>query len=380
MPGQADILVVGGYGVVGRRIAAHLALRLPGRVVIAGRDEHRAHSLARDLGNGARARRMDIAEPASIEAGLEGVGTVVVCVAQRELHLLRAAIGHGLAYTDIAPRLAFWKGAEELDGEARRTGARIILGAGLSPGISNMMARTLADRVGRVDRIETAILLSLGDEYGPDSLHYILEELTRPFSVLEDGRSRDALPFSEGVRVRFPAPVGATTAYLFPWSDVVYYPKTLGARTAIGRFALEPPWAGHLASLLVRAGGRTWLRRPGFAQGNRRAIEWLKRRYAGQDRFALAVTVEGAGRTVTMSLTGRRQADATAAGAGELARLLAAGEVSEPGVWLPEQVVSPDRFFEALSLLGWKARIEEAPPIREGRWARRAAHTEETHS
>jgi len=37
---------------------------------------------------------------------LDGIGTVMACVQQRELHVLREAVSRGLAYTDIAPRLA----------------------------------------------------------------------------------------------------------------------------------------------------------------------------------------------------------------------------------------------------------------------------------
>lgn len=39
--------------------------------------------------------------------------------------------------------------------------------------------------------------------------------------------------------------------------------------------------------------------------------------------------------------------------------MLAAGEVDEAGVWLPEQVVSRERFFEALRLLGYAPTLEE---------------------
>jgi saccharopine dehydrogenase-like NADP-dependent oxidoreductase len=362
MAEPSDLLVVGGYGVVGRRIAARLAPIFPGRVIIAGRDERKALALCRELGNGTRARRTDVDEPVSVTSVLDGVGTVVSCVAQRELHLLRSAIARGMAYTGIAPRLAFWQGAEQLAADARRTGARIVLGAGLSPGISNMMARKLAKRLGRVDRIETAILLSLGDEYGPDSLHHVLEAVTEPLSVMEDGVRHEAVPFSQARRIEFSEPIGARTAYLFPWSDVVYYPKTLGARTALGRFALEPAWAARVVSLLVRAGARRWLKHPGFFQGNRRAIDRVKKLYAGHDRFALVVTVEGDGCAMKMSLAGRHQADATAAGAAEFARALAAGEVEQPGVWLPEEVISHERFFEALEPFGWKPTVERVPP------------------
>ena len=361
MAEPSGILVAGGYGVVGRRIAAILAASFPGQVIVAGRDEQKAVALCAEFGAGTRGRRMDVEDPVSVASTLDGVGTVVNCVAQRELHVLRTAIARGLAYTDIAPRLAFWQGAERLSAEARRTGARVVLGAGLSPGISNMMARQLAKSVASFERIETAILLSLGDEYGPDSLHHVLESVTEPFTVMEDGVRHEAVPFGQGRRTEFPEPLGSRTAYLFPWSDVVYYPKTLSVRTALGRFALEPAWATGVASLLVRAGARRWLKRPGFFQGNRRAIDRLKKVYSGHDRFALVVTVEGNGRAMKMSLAGRHQADATAAGAAEFARALAAGEVEQPGVWLPEEVISHERFFEALEPLGWKPTVEEVP-------------------
>ena len=350
--------MVGGYGVVGRRIAAHLAPWFPGRVVVAGRDEQKAGALCRKLGEGSRPRRVDLNDRASIDSALEGIGTVMTCVAQQDRHLLRVSIERGLAYTDIAPELAFWQAAEELAMEARRTGARILLGAGLTPGISNLMACRLANALGRVEHIETAILLGLGDEYGPDSLSYVLGAVFERWTVVEDGHPREAAAFSEGRKIEFPAPLGARTAYLFPWSDVAYYPKTLGAKSALGRFALEPVWAGRLISALAGTRMRDWLGRPGVLQKSGRVVERLGRLYAGHDRFALVVTAEGGGRILRASLAGRHQADATAAGAAELCRALAAREIAEAGVWLPEQIVDHERFFGALSSLGYEPTLE----------------------
>jgi saccharopine dehydrogenase-like NADP-dependent oxidoreductase len=358
------ILIAGGYGVVGGRVAAILAPRFAGRVVIAGRHEEMAAALAAKIGNGARARRLDLSDRDSVEAALSGVGTVMVCVADHELHLLQAAIARGLAYTDIAPRLAFWKGAEEMNAEARRTGARVLLGAGLAPGISNMMARQLANELGGAERIETSLLLSLGDEFGPDSLRHVLESISQPFAVLENGQERRVEPFSEGRSVAFPEPVGPKMAYLFPWSDVVYYPKTLGARTAVGRFALEPPWVGRLASRLVELGIGGPLRRPAAQAALMRAVERLKPHRKGTDKFALVVTVEAKGRARRMALVGQHQADVTAAGAAELARSLAEKEVHLPGFWLPEQLVSPERFFAILFAGNSRPVREDADHIR----------------
>lgn len=351
-----DILVVGGYGVVGHLVAAHLAARFPGRVVVAGRDAERATALSRRLGNGVRSRRLDVNHPGQLADCLSGVGTVMACVAQAEPRLLRAAVADGLAYTDIAPRLAFWDGADVLHAVAQRTGARVLLGAGLSPGISNLMAKKLSELAGRVESVETAILLSLGDAYGADSLHHVLESLERPFKVFRRGRYESATPFSEGARIHFPT-LGRRTAYVFPWSDVVYYPKTLGVETAIGRLALDPPWLNGALRLLVRAGAPAWLERHGMLGGKGGAVARLRRVHSGNDHFELRVRVEASGKQLVMSLAGRKQAEVTAAGAFELCRLLAAGEMSSPGVWLPEQVVQADPFFSALERLGWRPEL-----------------------
>jgi hypothetical protein len=49
---------------------------------------------------------------------------------------------------------------------------------------------------------------------------------------------------------------------------------------------------------------------------------------------------------------GGAQADAAAAGASGTVRSLMEGEVSEPGAWMPEQVINPPRFFSHLAKHG----------------------------
>src|SRR5215207_8437554 len=102
---DTDILITGGYGTVGRRVVTDLAPEYPGRLVLTGRSAEKAAHLAAELGHGVRSRRIDVDDLGSVEAALDGVGVVMSCIDQPEPHLLRAAIGRGLAYTDIAPHL-----------------------------------------------------------------------------------------------------------------------------------------------------------------------------------------------------------------------------------------------------------------------------------
>lgn len=78
---MADLVVIGGTAGIGREIAARAAAR-GDSVVITGRDLSRAESVAKELGG--RAAAVDLAEPASIAAGLASI--------ERIDHLVLAAI------------------------------------------------------------------------------------------------------------------------------------------------------------------------------------------------------------------------------------------------------------------------------------------------
>lgn len=350
------ILIVGGYGEVGRRLVDLLEEAQPGRVVVAGRHPERAR--------GAPARQIDLDTPVSIERALDDVAVVVACVRQRQPHLLRAALRRGVAYTSIAPPWLPWPETEPLRAEAGRTGSRVILAAGLEPGISSVLVRAAADRLGAVDSVETALMLSLGDSYGPDSMDFIFEEVTEPYSITIDGREQAMNAFERSELVEFPAPVGPRRAYTMPFRDQLYYPATVGAKTAIARIALDPPWLARVLAVLLHAGLRRALRRGGARGAARGYIDALRQRYRDRDRYALVVETRGGGRTIRSTLVGRQQATATAVGVYAITEALWSREVEAPGVWLAEQVITPGPFLARLAAHGIVPKVEEIDPRR----------------
>jgi len=251
------------------------------------------------------------------------------------------------------------RATEAMKAEATQNGARIVLGTGLAPGISSLLARMGAERVGAVESVESNVLLSAGDTYGPASRKYIMEEITLAYAVRIDGREVPIRSFSGSARVNFPPPLGERKAYLFPFSDQVFFPETLGARTAITRLVLEPPWLGTLLSALVRLRVTAGLRQRGSSQERvQRLIARLQRRYKGRDWYGVVVDVRGARGWVRASLVGRGQASGTAIGAAAVVRALAEGEVEQPGICLAEQVVPSEPFFERLAARGLVPRVE----------------------
>ena len=172
-----------------------------------------------------------------------------------------------------------------------------------------------------------------------------------PFAVHVDGADRPAHAFSDPRVIEFPSPFGPRSAYLFPFSDQVLYPRTMGAQTALTRLAIEPARLGRLLAASVRLGAVRLVARE-------RVRNVLAKRRSdrapneGAARFALRVDVIHDGRSAHATLVGGPQADAAAAGASATVRSLMEGEVSEPGAWMPEQVISPPGFFSRLAEQG----------------------------
>ena len=358
--GRGGILIVGGYGLVGSRIATDLAPDFPERIIVAGRSRERAGAAAEAIGDGVRGRALDVTVPVSIAAALDDVSVVVSCVDQPERRLLGAAIERGLGYTDIAPHLTeLGRGGayERIDAAARKSGARVVLGTGLVPGISNLMVRALADTLGGAETIETSLLLSARDAAGPASFDYFLQELAMPFTVHVHGSDQNTQTFSDPRAVEFPPPFGVRPSYLFPFSDQVLYPRTMGANAVRSRLALDPPRFAALLSLLVRTRvvgilkSRRVRRRIAAARGKRTPSE--------DAQFALRVDVTNGNDARHATLVGRAQAKAAAAGATSVARSLLDGEVAEPGAWMPEQVIDPPRFFAHLARHGFAVDSRE---------------------
>jgi saccharopine dehydrogenase (NAD+, L-lysine-forming) len=346
------ILIAGGYGVVGQRLATHVARAYPGRVIVAGRSIERARNAAQAVGEGARPLAIDVNQQASVERALESVGMVVSCVEQTAPYtLLRAAAARGIAYTDLTAS-SIWRSALALHAEAEARGARIVLGAGLVPGISSAMVRAAADRLGRLNTVETALLLSVGDAFGPDSLRYLLRELAVPLAITESGRERIVACFSEPRAVEFPAPIGRRAAWRAPFADQYFFPRSLEVATASTRLSLDPAWTGAVIAAVLRVGPARLLHREGFRRCVHRLVSAAHRQHNASDRWALVVDTRGSSGAAHFSLLGHGQAEATATAASVLVRMLCDGAITRPGVWLAEQVVEPERFFAGLREAG----------------------------
>jgi hypothetical protein len=163
---RPHILIVGGAGVFGSRLARLLARRQGFRVSLGGRNENRTLALQREL------RLIDEqGEFGFVMIDRDRIGAerlkeidcdvVVDCSGPFQLsgtQLIEAAIGARCHYVDIADSRAFVAGVAKFDSAARAVAISVISGASSTPGLTHAVLDSVTSAWLAVDSIDIAIV------------------------------------------------------------------------------------------------------------------------------------------------------------------------------------------------------------------------------
>ncbi|MFY8145021.1 MAG: saccharopine dehydrogenase NADP-binding domain-containing protein, partial [Rhodobacter sp.] len=151
------VLVVGGYGVFGERLA-RLLLRDGHQVTVAGRDLAKAKALAAQLGCGAQRidRKGDLGTLADHDVVIDAAGPFQM-QGDDPWRLVRAAIRARVHYLDLSDSADFCTGISVMDREAKAAGVCVISGLSTVPALSSAAVHALA--AGQTPRvIDVAVL------------------------------------------------------------------------------------------------------------------------------------------------------------------------------------------------------------------------------
>ncbi|SHK59434.1 Saccharopine dehydrogenase NADP binding domain-containing protein [Pseudonocardia thermophila] len=292
--GSGDVVVLGGYGAVGRVVTRTLADLHPGRVVVAGRDERAAATFAARV-PGVRARRVDVGLPDELSAVLDGAAAVVMCVERANAEVAVACLERGVHVVDVAATPGVIAAIEALDAIAEDGGAVAALSVGLAPGLTNVLARLCATDLPGATSIDIALLLGLGGDHGKDSVRWTVDGLVTT-DTSGAGRARVDLP---GFGVR--------SAYPFPFSDQ----HTLAAHLGIPvttRLCFDSAVLTGAAFALRTAGVLRLLR---GSTGRRMLTSALHRVRLGSDDVVVHVTATRGAETLSWAARGRDTSQVT---------------------------------------------------------------------
>ncbi|WP_267643978.1 saccharopine dehydrogenase family protein [Haloarchaeobius amylolyticus] len=200
---DTSILVVGGYGTIGRTVCRELADSEREKILAAGRSPQKARRFARSV-DGVEPRTFDVSDEMHHADVLKDVGTVVMCLDQDAPHFAEACLERGIDYVDISPTDSLLRAIESFDEVARGHGATAVLSVGLSPGMTNLFVAEAREELDTVDRADITLLLGIGEAFGPDTVKWTIEDALGNFSVQSDGETTSVTGLTDPRTVEVP--------------------------------------------------------------------------------------------------------------------------------------------------------------------------------
>jgi hypothetical protein len=342
------LLIVGGYGLVGKQAARMLRQRHPKLgLVLGGRRPEQGRAFAESIG------ASTVAVDTSSEKPLGSLSVrptaVLASVSDPADRLLVDAARQGLPIADInrGGHASVLDATIAIAGEG--PSAPVLLSGSWMAGVAALLAAATVRELGEVVRVDVTALASSDDEVGPDSQGFS-QRLAWPYYPMRRGRRQVTHPLTNVRRVRC-ADDNERPAALVGTLEQITLPRTLGVPTVETRLALQDTASLYGLIGLKRTGALRALTRP--ALGRIRAALFEKQGSA--DFAGITVTAEGPGRTVRVDvLDTLGQAHLSAVGAVLAAeRVLGlAGHRLPPGLSFPEQSSDPHADLAALRAAG----------------------------
>ena len=243
------VLIIGGYGVFGGRLAQRLA-RDPGVAVhVAGRSRDKAAAFCDRWGGTPHA--FDRRSAPDLQRLLTTLKPRVVVDAAGPfqtygadpMRVARLTIEAGAHYLDLADDRDFVTGIGALDDLARRHGVAAISGASSVPALSAAAADALAEGLRQVSVVDSVILPGNRAPRGLSVVRAILSQVGRPVRLLRGGRWRSVPCWSglasERLSIAGHAPLSPRWASVIGVPDLDLFPARYGAPSVVFRAGLE---------------------------------------------------------------------------------------------------------------------------------------------
>jgi saccharopine dehydrogenase-like NADP-dependent oxidoreductase len=296
------VLIIGGYGAFGARIAERLSHDEGLEIVIAGRSGERAAAQALTLRGNARAKisHASLDAQRASAADLRALGARIVINASgpfqgQDYALPRAAIDAQCHYIDLADARDFVAGITALDGPAKERDVLVVSGASSVPGISSAVVGAFAHEFARITQLDIGI--SPGNSFDPGvaTTASVLGGVGKPIAMRIGGAARTVYGWQGIGRHHFPE-IGKRWMGYVDVPDLSLFPEHYPSLETVRFRAGLEVGVFHLAlwllSWAVRAG---LLKRPERLAGPMLAVK-SRLKWLGSDTGGVFVTIEGLGR------------------------------------------------------------------------------------
>ncbi|MEE2022676.1 saccharopine dehydrogenase family protein [Alkalimonas mucilaginosa] len=246
-----SVVILGGYGNFGKRIAENLAA-IPGiKIIIAGRCAKKGGRLCQQLAaQGANATLeaavLDIYQPEFV-AKLRALSPELVIhtggpFQGQDYRVPEACIAAGCHYIDLADDRRFVCDITALNEKACAANVLIVSGASSVPGLSSTVIDSFSNQFAQLDSIDFAIAPGNQAERGEATVRGILSYTGHPFMVFSDGNWVHQYGWMSPRRVQFGDKIGPRWLANVDIPDLELFPKRYTpVRTVRFQAGLELP-------------------------------------------------------------------------------------------------------------------------------------------
>ena len=298
---KKPILIIGGYGVFGGRIAMALAKKPHWDVIVTGRSlakasrfckNHGGRPLALDL-NSNKLEKIIAAEAPFIIIDAAGPYQAYGADPYR---IAKAAMACGAHYLDLSDDADFTKGIQQLAAPAQAAGVTLLSGVSSVPALSSAAVDELARGIGDIHVIESVILPGNRAPRGLSVMRAILLQVGRPMQLWRGGKDITVAGWSRpspvGLEVPGSLPIKARNASFIGAPDLALFPQHYGARSVLFRAGLELKLMHGALTLLSWLAQRRLIGSPARLT---RLLKWLADHLEGfgSDRGGMVVRVAG---------------------------------------------------------------------------------------
>jgi saccharopine dehydrogenase-like NADP-dependent oxidoreductase len=262
------VLILGGYGNFGKRIAENLSTLAGVVVLIAGRNIQKSRQLCEELtykgGAGSlEAVAVDIFSPHLVEE-LRCLSPDLVIhtggpFQGQDYRVPEACITLGSHYVDLADDRRFVCDITSLNDQALKNNVLVVSGASSVPGLSSTVIDHFASQFSVLDEIDFAIAPGNQAERGEATVKGILSYTGHPFSVFAKGEWVDRYGWMSPRRLHFGEAIGKRWLANVDIPDLELFPNRYQAiKTVNFQAGLELPFL-HLGMVFM-----AWLAKIGL--------------------------------------------------------------------------------------------------------------------
>jgi hypothetical protein len=207
------VLILGGYGTFGGRLARLLADEARLTLVVAGRSLPQAEAFCAE--HAAKARMIPAAfdRDGNVAAQLDAIDPDLVVDASGPFQVysdpyrvVRACLAREIDYLDLADGSDFVKGIAQFDGEARIRDVFALTGASSFPLLTAAVVRRLGKGMSRIDGVSAGIAPSPYAGLGLNVIRSIASYAGKPFPLMRDGHVDIGYGLTESRRITIAPP------------------------------------------------------------------------------------------------------------------------------------------------------------------------------